>query len=54
MSTFVEANVLSLGVPERIQLVEDISDTIAEVPEEFGLTADHEAELDRRLDHPCL
>ncbi len=50
MSTFVEANVLSLSVPERIQLVEDISDTIAEVPEKVGLTADQKAELDRRLD----
>ena len=50
MSTLVEANVLSLSVPERIQLVEDIWDTIAEVPEEVGLTADQKAELDRRLD----
>ena len=50
MSTLVEANVLSLSVPERIQLVEDIWDTIAEVPEEVGLTVDQKAELDRRLD----
>lgn len=50
MSTLVEAKVLSLSVPERIQLVEDIWDTIAEVPEEVGLTADQKAELDRRLD----
>ncbi|MBL7078027.1 MAG: addiction module protein [Kiritimatiellae bacterium] len=50
MSTLVEANVLSLSVPERIQLVEDIWDTIAEVPEEVGLTTDQKAELDRRLD----
>lgn len=50
MSTLVEANVLSLSVPERIQLVEDIWDTIAEVPEAVGLTVDQKAELDRRLD----
>ena len=50
MSTLVEANVLSLSVPERIQLVEDIWDTIAEVPEEVGLTVDQKEELDRRLD----
>ncbi len=50
MSTLVEANVLSLSVPERIQLVEDIWDSIAEVPEEVGLTIDQKEELDRRLD----
>jgi len=50
MSTFVEANVLSLSVPERIQLVEDIWDTIAEVPEEVGLTTDQKTQLDRQLD----
>ena len=50
MSTLVEANVLSLSVPERIQLVEDIWDTIAEVPEKVGLSDEQKAELDRRLD----
>mgnify|MGYP001557731641 CR=1 FL=1 len=50
MSTLVEADVLNLSVSERIQLVEDIWDTIAEVPEEVGLTDDLKAELDRRLD----
>jgi putative addiction module component (TIGR02574 family) len=43
-------DVLSLSVPERIQLVEDIWDSIAELPEEAGLTAEQKAELDRRLD----
>jgi len=38
-----------LSVPERIQLVEDIWDSIAEVPEEVGLTDEQKAELDRRL-----
>jgi len=33
MSTLTRSNVLSLSVPERIQLVEDIWDTVAEVPE---------------------
>ena len=50
MSALTQANVLSLSVPERIQLVEDIWDTIAEVPEEVGLTDEQKAELDRRLD----
>ena len=50
MITLVKADVLSLSVPERIQLVEDIWDTIAEIPEEIGLTDEQKAELDRRLD----
>ena len=50
MSTLTQANVLSLSIPERIQLVEDIWDTIAEVPEAVRLTNEQKAELDRRLD----
>lgn len=50
MRTLVKADVLSLSVPERIQLVEDIWDTIAEIPEEIELTDEQKAELDRRLD----
>jgi putative addiction module component (TIGR02574 family) len=50
MSTLAKADVLRLSVPERIQLVEDIWDTIAEVPEEVGLTDEQKTELDRRLD----
>jgi putative addiction module component (TIGR02574 family) len=46
----VKADVLSLSVPERIQLVEDIWDSIAEVPEAVGLTDEQKAGLDRRLD----
>ncbi len=50
MSTLAKADVMSLSVPERIQLVEDIWDSIAEVPETVPLTEDQKAELDRRLD----
>ena len=50
MIALVRANVLSLSVPERIKLVEDIWDTIAEVPEELTLTDEQKAELDRRLE----
>ena len=50
MSTLAKADVLSLSVSERIQLVEDIWDTIAEVPEAIGLSDEQKAELDRRLD----
>ena len=49
MSTLTNANVLSLSIPERIQLVEDIWDTIAEMPEEVVLTDEQKAEIDRRL-----
>ncbi len=49
MSALTQANVLSLSIPERIQLVEDIWDTIAEIPEEVGLTEEQKAELDQRL-----
>jgi putative addiction module component (TIGR02574 family) len=50
MSTITKAEILSLSVPERIQLAEDIWDTIAEVPEAISLSDDEKAELDRRLE----
>jgi putative addiction module component (TIGR02574 family) len=50
MSTLTPSDALSLSVAERIQLVEDIWDTIAEVPDEVGLTDAQKAEIDRRLD----
>jgi putative addiction module component (TIGR02574 family) len=50
MTMLVKANVLSLSIPERLQLVEDIWDTIAEVPEKVSLTDEQKVELDRRLD----
>ena len=43
------AEYVKLSVPERIQLVEDIWDSIAEMPEELPLTEAQQAELDRRL-----
>ena len=50
MSNLARADILSLSVSERIQLVEDIWDSIAEVPESLPLTEQQKAELDRRLD----
>lgn len=50
MSALTRMNVLRLSVPERIQLVADIWDSIAEVPEEIDLTEEQRAELDRRLE----
>jgi len=49
MNTLVMTNVLSLSVPERIQLVEDIWDSIVEIPEEVRLTDELKKELDYRL-----
>ena len=39
-----------LSLSERIQLVEDLWDSIAEDSPGIGLTPEHIAELDRRLD----
>lgn len=50
MSTLAQQNIMNLSVPERIQLVEDIWDSVAEVPESVALTDEQKAELDRRLD----
>jgi putative addiction module component (TIGR02574 family) len=50
MSRLVEQNVLALSISERIQLVEDIWDSIEQVPEAIQLSEEHKMELDRRLD----
>jgi len=50
MSTLAKADVMGLSVSERIQLVEDIWDSIAEIPEEVSLTDEQKVELDRRLE----
>jgi putative addiction module component (TIGR02574 family) len=50
MGNLAKHDFLSLSVSERIQLIEDIWDSIAEVPESLCLTDDQMAELDRRLD----
>lgn len=43
------AEILQLSVAERIQLVEDIWDSIAAVPEAVALTEEQETELERRV-----
>jgi putative addiction module component (TIGR02574 family) len=50
MSTLTKADFLSLSVPERIILVEDIWDSVSEVPEAVVLTEEQKSELNRRLD----
>ncbi len=44
------SEILQLSVAERIQLVEDIWDSIATVPEAVSLTEEQQAELERRLE----
>lgn len=41
---------VKLSVPERIQLVEVIWESIVEIPEAISLTDAQQMELDRRLD----
>lgn len=43
-------DILELSVAERIQLVEDIWDSIAAVPESISLTEYERQEIDRRLE----
>ena len=50
MSRISLADVLSLSVSERIQLVEDIWDSIATTTPSPGVTETQRAELDRRLE----
>ena len=44
------ADILELSVAERIQMVEDIWDSIAFVPEAVPLSEEQKKELDRRLE----
>ena len=50
MNALAKAGLLNLSVAERIQLVEDLWDSIAEIPEEVPLNDAQKAELDRRLE----
>lgn len=45
-----KSDILSLSVPERILLVEEIWDSVAEFPNAVPLTVEQKVELDRRLD----
>ena len=49
MRTLVDADILELSISERIQLVEDIWDSIAEVLEAIPLNDKQKVELDRWL-----
>ena len=43
------ASVFELSIPERIQFLEDVWDSITIVPEEVCLSAEQKKELDKRL-----
>ena len=49
MSTLAKLDIMNLSVAERIQLAEDIWDSVAEAPESVALTDSEKSELDRRL-----
>ena len=50
MDTTTLQGIQQLSVSERIQLVEDIWDSIATAPESLGLTENQRQELDNRLE----
>lgn len=50
MNTLARTDILNLSVSERIQLVEDIWDSIAQVPDAIELSEAQRVELDKRLD----
>ncbi len=49
METILNKELLRLSVSERIRLVEDIWDSIREIPEAVELTEEEKEELDKRL-----
>jgi len=50
MGNVARKDILNLSIAERIELIGDIWDSIAEVPEAVGLTEVQKTELDRRLE----
>ncbi len=50
MKQITAADALTLSIPERIQLVEDIWDTIAIEPEAIELTEEEKRMIDERLE----
>ena len=50
MSTLAKKDILGLSIAERIELIGEIWDSMAAVPEAIALTEAQKTELDRRLD----
>ncbi len=50
MGAFAEKDIVDLSVSERIQLAQDIRDSVALVPESLALSDEEKAEIERRLE----
>ena len=50
MVTQLLAEALELSVAERIELAQDLWDSVSEVPDSLELTAEQRAELTRRIE----
>jgi len=50
MGQFAHKDILNLSITERIELIGDLWDSLAESPEAVVLTEAQRAELDRRLE----
>jgi len=50
MKQLKASDIIEMPIQERIQLVEDIWDSIAAIPEEIKIPDWHKAELDKRLE----
>ncbi len=50
MGAFAEKDILDLSVSERIQLAQDIWDSVAQVPESLALSDEEKAEIEHRLE----
>jgi putative addiction module component (TIGR02574 family) len=50
MGKVARKDILNLSIAERIELIGDIWDSIAEIPEAIALTEAQKTELNRRLD----
>ncbi len=50
MGKIARKDILNLCIAERIELIGDLWDSMAETPEAIALTEAQKAELDRRLD----
>jgi len=50
MSSINKAEILELSISERILLVEDIWDSIAEAPDELAISDNQKTELNARLE----
>lgn len=49
MSTLSERDILALSVSERIQLAQDIWDSVTQVPESLIVSDEEKDEIERRL-----